>query len=85
MHLSEYLFFKVIQRRGQFSGSQLNFTRSWADYKAGFGDLNAEFWLEICLLCRVGRTGFFKASLCKSIVVNNCVSYLDWLKLSDDF
>ena len=37
-------FVKVIQRRGQYSGGQLNFTRSWADYKAGFGDLNGEFW-----------------------------------------
>ncbi|XP_067012693.2 uncharacterized protein [Anabrus simplex] len=34
----------VIQRRGQFPGSQQNFTLSWNNYKHGFGDLDKEFW-----------------------------------------
>ncbi|XP_018015493.1 ficolin-2-like [Hyalella azteca] len=39
----------VIQRRGPpmgFTGHHdpLNFTRSWEEYKKGFGDLNGEFW-----------------------------------------
>jgi len=34
----------VIQRRGDFGKPKVNFTRSWEDYKHGFGDLNGEFW-----------------------------------------
>jgi len=34
----------VIQRRGDFRKSKENFTRSWDEYKYGFGDLNGEFW-----------------------------------------
>ena len=36
--------FKVIQRRGDYGDPKENFTRDWADYKHGFGDLNGEFW-----------------------------------------
>ncbi len=32
----------MVQRR--YDGSR-HFNRSWADYKAGFGDLEGEFWL----------------------------------------
>ena len=35
---------KVIQRRGDFGDPKENFTRTWKDYKLGFGDLNGEFW-----------------------------------------
>ena len=36
----------MIQRRGSLGESDhINFTRSWAEYKSGFGDLSAEFWL----------------------------------------
>lgn len=34
----------VIQRRGDYGEPKMNFTRSWEDYKHGFGDLNGEFW-----------------------------------------
>ena len=35
----------VIQRRGDFGEPREDFSRTWADYKAGFGDQNKEFWL----------------------------------------
>ena len=35
---------------------QVNFTRTWSDYKHGFGDLNTEFWYGLrnihCLTSR---------------------------------
>ena len=34
----------VIQRRGEFGEPRENFTRSWEEYKMGFGDLEQEFW-----------------------------------------
>ena len=34
--------FQVIQKR--FDGS-INFFRTWAEYRKGFGDLNGEHWL----------------------------------------
>ena len=35
----------VIQRRGEFGTEpRENFTRSWDEYKQGFGDLEQEFW-----------------------------------------
>ena len=37
--------FKVIQRRGDFGEPREDFYRDWAAYKAGFGDLNKEFWI----------------------------------------
>ena len=34
----------VIQRRLRLPGRNINFTRNWADYENGFGDLSGEFW-----------------------------------------
>ena len=34
----------VIQRRGEFGEPRENFTRSWEEYKMGFGELEQEFW-----------------------------------------
>ena len=35
----------VIQRRN--ADSSINFTRSWEEYQAGFGDLESEYWLGL--------------------------------------
>ncbi|KAJ1526287.1 hypothetical protein ONE63_009440 [Megalurothrips usitatus] len=35
----------VIQRRGDWGEPRLNFSRSWADYREGFGDPSKEFWI----------------------------------------
>ena len=36
----------VIQRRNASMG-WVNFTRNWADYEKGFGDLDGEFWIGL--------------------------------------
>ena len=35
----------MIQRRGKFTDFPTNFTKSWVEYKHGFGDKHHEFWL----------------------------------------
>ena len=46
----------VILRRKANVPQQVNFTRTWSDYKHGFGDLNTEFWYGLrnihCLTSR---------------------------------
>ena len=34
-----------MQRRGDYGEPREDFYRDWADYKAGFGDHNKEFWI----------------------------------------
>ena len=40
----DLLPYQVIQRRGNFGEPRENFTRSWEEYKQGFGDLEQAFW-----------------------------------------
>ena len=42
MHLISHLGIQVFQQRIDDSG---NFTRSWSDYKKGFGQVMNEYWL----------------------------------------
>ena len=47
-------YVQVIQRRGSYQqGEKINFTRGWSEYKSGFGNLNAEFWLGNDLISRL--------------------------------
>ena len=35
---------QVIQQRQLLPGAQVNFSRGWEEYRAGFGDVEGEFW-----------------------------------------
>lgn len=47
----------MIQRRGDYGEPRENFTRSWSDYKLGFGDLDREFWWGNEFVSRLTREG----------------------------
>ena len=56
--------FTVIQRNSV--NTTENFTRTWADYKAGFGDMSKEFWLGNEKIRRI--TSAMRVSLSISVV-----------------
>merc|ERR1719481_2191711 len=43
----------VIQRRGNFGTPRENFTRSWDEYKKGFGSMEEEFWAGNALISQI--------------------------------
>lgn len=45
---------EVIQRRVQ---GNINFNRSWSQYKAGFGELNQDMWLGLDKVSRISYSG----------------------------
>ena len=51
---------KVIQQRGGNGGTNENFTRTWDEYKHGFGDYDKEFWLGNELIHQLTKYGDMK-------------------------
>ena len=60
----------VIQRR--LPNGTVNFTRNWADYENGFGDLNGEFWYGL-------------RNIHALTTENNVELRIDMVRESDDF
>ena len=51
---------QVIQRRGDFGETRMNFYRNWNDYKYGFGDHHREFWLGNEFIHQLTKSGDMK-------------------------
>ena len=47
----------VIQRRGQFGNPPNYFAKLWNDYRAGFGNVDGEFWLGLDNMAEMTRQG----------------------------
>ena len=60
----------MIQRR--LPNGTVNFTRNWADYENGFGDLNGEFWYGL-------------RNIHALTTENNVELHIDMVRESDDF
>ena len=44
IYKTNFSLYQVIQQRGAFDEIHENFTKTWREYKHGFGNLYGEFW-----------------------------------------
>ena len=51
------------QKRGVYEGTEENFTRTWDEYKNGFGDYDKEFWLGNELIHQLTKSGDMRLRL----------------------
>ena len=65
----------VIQRNTNNSVNWISFTRSWADYENGFGDLRADFWYGLKAIHAMTQTGHWEMRTDIRYAYNKSLSY----------